>query len=262
MTSVGHNLGIVRGYDHRSYGDGFADVYDDWYADVTDVDATVRRLVELAGAGGRVLELGVGTGRLAVPMAAAGLHVVGIDASEAMLDQLRERDVDGLVESVLGDMADDLPEGPFDAVLIAYNTIFNLLGEHDQPRLFRRVAERLGPGAAFVVEAFVPDDHTGGRGDGASEVTVRSMAVDHVVLSVSVNRPDEQVYEGQFVQFTDGGVVRLRPWSIRWATPAQLDDMAIAAGLHLVERFGDMAGTPFTDDSSQHVSIYRQQAVR
>jgi SAM-dependent methyltransferase len=249
----------VRGYDHRSYGDGFADVYDDWYADVTDVDATVRRLVELAGAGGRVLELGVGTGRLAVPMAAAGLRVVGVDSSEAMLDQLRERDVDGLVDSILGDMGDGLPEGPFDAVLIAYNTIFNLLGEHDQPRLFGRVAERLAPGAAFVVEAFVPDDHTG---DGSSEVTVRSMAVDHVVLSVSVNRPDEQVYEGQFVQFTDGGAVRLRPWSIRWATPAQLDDMASAAGLQLAERFSDMAGTPFSDDSSQHVSVYRRAGAR
>ncbi len=245
----------MRGYDHRSYGDGFADVYDDWYADVTDVTATVQRMLELAGDGGRVLELGIGTGRLAVPMANAGLRVVGVDASDAMLARLRARDGDGRVEAILGDMTDLLPDGPFDAVLIAYNTIFNLLGDHDQPRLFRRVSERLGPTGAFVVEAFVPDVRTG---DGSSEVTVRSMAVDHVVLSVSVNRPDEQRFEGQFVQLTESGGVRLRPWSIRWATPAQLDDMAADAGLHLVERSGDMAGAPFTDDSRQHVSVYRR----
>jgi SAM-dependent methyltransferase len=247
----------VRGYDHRSYGDGFADVYDEWYADVTDVDATVTRMVELAGAGGRVLELGVGTGRLAVPMADAGLSVVGIDSSEAMLAKLRERDPGGLVEAVMGDITSHLPLGPFDVVLVAYNTIFNLLGEHDQPRLFREVAERLSPCGAFVVEAFVPASDGGDGSPTSSEVTVRSMAVDHVVLSVSVNRPGEQVAEGQFIQLSEGGGVRLRPWSVRWATPDQLDAMAAAAGLRLDERFGDMAGEPFTDDSAQHVSVYR-----
>lgn len=248
----------MRGYDHRSYGDGFADVYDEWYADVTDVGATVTRMVELAGAGGRVLELGVGTGRLAVPMADAGLSVVGIDSSEAMLAKLRERDPAGLVDAIRGDITSDLPVGPFDVVLVAYNTIFNLLGEHDQPRLFQHVAERLAPGGAFVVEAFVP---ASGGTDGtatSSEVTVRSMAVDHVVLSVSVNCQDRQLAEGQFVQFSQDGGVRLRPWSIRWSTPAQLDAMATAAGLRLDERFGEMTGTAFTDDSAQHVSIYRR----
>jgi len=253
---IGRSLAVVRGYDRRSYGDGFADVYDEWYADVTDVAATVARIVELAGPNGRVLELGVGTGRLAVPMADAGLQVVGIDSSEAMLAKLAERDIDGRVESILGDMIDDLPDGPFDAVLIAYNTIFNLIGDGEQQRLFQRVEARLGPNGAFVVEAFVPDF---GPGDGASEVGVRSMAVDHVVLSVSVNRPDEQLAEGQFVQFSESGGVQLRPWSIRWATPAQLNAMATSAGLRLDERAGDMAGVTFTDDSTQHVSIYRRE---
>jgi SAM-dependent methyltransferase len=248
----------VRGYDHRSYGDGFADVYDEWYADVTDVDATVARMVELAGAGGRVLELGVGTGRLAVPMARAGLSVVGIDSSEAMLAKLSERDPGQLVDAVRGDITSELPIGPFDVVLVAYNTIFNLLGEHDQPRLFRHVADRLAPGGAFVVEAFVPASEGVHGSATSSEVTVRSMAVDHVVLSVSVNNPDQQLAEGQFVQFSQDGGVRLRPWSIRWATPEQLDAMAIAAGLRLEVRFGEMAGTAFTDDSAQHVSIYRR----
>ena len=252
---VGNSLELVRGYDHRSYGDGFADVYDEWYAHVTDVEATTARLLELAGAGGRVLELGVGTGRLAIPMAEAGLRVVGVDSSEAMLSRLAERDVAGRVEVVLGDITGDLPAGPFDAVLVAYNTIFNLIGDGDQPRLYEHVADRLAPGGAFVVEAFVPGLH---GEDGSSAVTVRSMTVDQVVLSVSVNRPIDQTAEGQFIEVSEDGGVRLRPWSIRWSTIEQLDAMASAAGLRLDARFGDMAGTAFTTDSAQHVSIYRR----
>jgi len=256
---IGRSLGVVRGYDRRSYGDGFADVYDEWYADVTDVAATVACMVRIAGGGARVLELGVGTGRLALPMAEADLQVIGIDSSEAMLAKLAGRDIDGRVESILADMVDDLPDGPFDAVLIAYNTIFNLIGDGEQQRLFQQVAVRLEPHGAFVVEAFVPDF---GPGDGASEVGVRSMAVDHVVLSVSINRPEEQLAEGQFVQFSASGGVQLRPWSIRWSTPAQLDAMAATAGLQLDERMGDMSGAPFTDVSSRHVSIYRRTDAR
>lgn len=246
----------MRGYDRRSYGDGFADVYDDWYADVSDVDATVARMVALSGAGGRVLELGVGTGRLAVPMAVAGLDVVGIDSSAAMLARLSERDPEHLVESVCGDMIDDLPTRAFDTVLVAYNTIFNVLDEAGQRRLFERVAERLSPGGAFVVEAFVPGDDIVSE-ESTSAVRVRSMAVDHVVLSVSVHHPEDQFAEGQFVEFTHDGGVRLRPWSIRWATVEQLDAMAAAAGLRLDQRFADMAGAPFTEHSAQHVSVYR-----
>jgi SAM-dependent methyltransferase len=246
----------MRGYDRRSYGDSFADVYDDWYADVTDVAATVARVVELAGPGGRVLELGAGTGRLAVPLARAGLAVTGIDSSEAMLARLGDHDADGEVECLCGDMVDDLPDGPFEVVLVAYNTIFNLLDDGEQERLFERVADRLTSSGGFVVEAFVPGEHHDDAG--SSGVTVRSLAVDRVVLSVSVDRPSEQRAEGQFVELTEAGGVRLRPWAIRWATPDQLDDMAADAGLVLDQRFADMAGTPFDQDSTQHVSIYRR----
>ena len=253
------SLEEMRGYDHRSYGDGFADVYDEWYADVTDVEATCARMAELAGTDARVLELGVGTGRLAVPMAAAGLQVTGIDSSEAMLEKLAERDTDRRVDAILGDMVDDLPDGPFDAVLVAYNTIFNLVADGDQQRLFHEVARRLGPGGVFVAEAFVPDVHPDGS---ASMIDIRSMAVDHVVLSVSSHRHDDQRAEGQFIHLSESGGVRLRPWSIRWATPVQLDAMATAAGLRLADRWSDMAGAPFTDDSTQHVSVYRRAIPR
>lgn len=249
----------MQGYDRRSYGEGFADVYDDWYADVTDVDATVARIATLAGAGRRVLELGVGTGRLAVPLAAAGLAVTGIDVSESMLAKLADRDSCGSVVAICGDMVDDLPSGPFDVVLVAYNTIFNLLDEERQRACFAAVAGVLVPGGAFVVESFVPGEHTGGTaGDSsAGPVTVRSLAADRVVLSVWRDAPGDQRAEGQFIELTEAGGVRLRPWSIRWSTPAQLDAMAAAAGFALEARYADMAGGPFDEHSGQHVSVYR-----
>jgi len=244
----------VHGYDSTSYGDGFADVYDEWYADVTDVAATVERMVGLAGRGGRVLELGVGTGRLAAPMAGAGLRVVGIDSSSAMLARITLQPDGDQVTAICGDMVRDLPGGPFDACLVAYNTLFNLLDAADQQRCFQVVAERLRPGGSFVVEAIVPDPAAPAGGD----VSVRSMTADRVVLSVSDHRPGEQRTSGQFVELTEGGGVRLRPWSIRWAPPAELDAMAAAAGFALAARFADMAGAPFDDHADHHVSIYRR----
>jgi SAM-dependent methyltransferase len=243
----------MRGYDDRSYGDGFADVYDDWYSEVTDVRETVARIAALAGPGGRVLELGVGTGRLAVPMTEVGLEVVGVDSSQAMLDVLLRRDPTGVVKTIRGDMVDDLPEGPFDVALIAYNTIFNLLKEKTQRRCFEAVAQVLRPGGAFVVEAFVPES-TVLEG---SDVAVRSMTADEVVLSVSERRPSEQRASGQFIQLSESGGVRLRPWSIRWASPPELDAMATAAGFTREARMGDMAGIEFDNNSDQHVTIYR-----
>lgn len=248
----------MRGYNSDSYGDGFADVYDDWYSNVTDVDATVARMVELACAGGRVLELGVGTGRLAVPMAQAGLTVTGVDSSAAMLEQLTRRDPANTVVAVHGDMVDDLPPGPFDAALVAYNTIFNLPDEARQREFFDVVAQRLRPGGAFVVEADVPDT-SNGQG---SVVALRSMTVNQVVLSVSEQWPDEQRASGQFIQLSEEGGVRLRPWSIRWASPDQLDNMATAAGLTLESRWDDMARTTYDEQHGRHVSTYRKQVSR
>ena len=151
----------MQGYDASSYGEGFADVYDDWYQGISDVEVTVVELLDLAG-GGPVLELGVGTGRLAVPLAeaglASGLTVVGLDASAAMLARLAWRDPGNLVTTIHGDMRYDLPDGPFGLVFAAYNTLFNLTDEGAQARCFVDVAERLRPGGRFVVEAFVPDD--------------------------------------------------------------------------------------------------------
>jgi SAM-dependent methyltransferase len=248
----------MHGFDANSYGDAFADVYDDWYQGISDVDLAVVELLDLAG-GGPVLELGVGTGRIAVPLAEAGLAdgvaVVGIDASEAMLARLAWRDPGSLVTTIHGDMRYDLPDGPFALVFAAYNTLFNLTDEGAQAQCFADVHERLRPGGRFVVEAFVPDDPPR-RGD---TVTVRSLAADRVVLSVSVDDPDNQSAEGQFVELTEAGGVRLRPWSIRYSTPEQLDEYARAAELALELRWESFGRTVFDDESTRHVSVYRRR---
>lgn len=243
----------MRGYDDTSYGDAFADVYDDWYEGISDVAITVATLVDLAD-DGDVLELGVGTGRLAVPLAAAGASTVtGIDTSQAMLDRLAERDPDDLVATACCSMVGPLPTGPFDLVFVAYNTLFNLTEPAHQAACFDAVAEVLAPGGRFVVEAFVPDP---GRVTG-SDVSVRSLTADRVVLSVTVQHPDDQIAEGQFIEMTEAGGVRLRPWSIRYAGPVELDSMAGAARLHVEHRWASFARDPFDDDSERHVTVYQ-----
>ena len=247
----------MQGYGPTSYGDGFADVYDEWYAGLDDTEVAADVVGDLAHRSAadrppRVLELGVGTGRLAIPMAGRGLDVHGVDASAAMLARLRAGDPDGRVTVTTGDMVDDQPEGPFDVVVIAYNTLFNLDSAERQAACFAAVARRLHPGGAFVIEAFVPEVPPR---DGA-EIDVRSMTASEVVLSVSTHDAFRQRAEGHFVHLADGAPVRLRPWSIRYAPPGELDAMAAAAGLVLAERWADFHRHPFAEDSDRHVSVY------
>jgi len=248
----------VEGYTRSSYGEAFADVYDEWYTGISDAEVTADVVAGLAAdvAGparvGRVLELAVGTGRLARPIAARGLDVHGVDASPAMLDRLRGVDPDGRITIVLGDMVDDLPDGPFDVALIAYNSLFNLESADRQTACFAAVAARLAPGGVFVVEAFVPEDPP----RVGTVVAVRSMSAGEIVLSISDHDPAAQTAEGHLVQFVDGDRVRLRPWAVRYAAPAELDTMAAAAGFALRHRWEDFERHPFGDDSGRHVSVY------
>jgi SAM-dependent methyltransferase len=244
---------VMDGYTHSTYGDAFADVYDDWYDDVSDAAATVALLAELASRHPAlpVLELGVGTGRIAVPLAARGVAVSGVDASAAMLDRLAQRDPAGSVATHLGDMVEGLPQGPYSLVFVAFNTFFGLLTAERQQACFAAVANVLTPGGMFVVEAFVPEPRAG------SSVSVRSMTVDSVVLSVSTHDDESQTAHGHYISFTESGGVRLRPWAIRYSTVEQLDTMAADAGFVVDERWEDAQRTEFTTESPRHVTVYR-----
>ena len=240
-------------YGPSTYGESFADVYDDWYGEVSDVDATVGCIADLAGSR-PVLELGVGTGRVARPLAATGVEVWGVDASPAMLARL-----DGApVRAVVGDMA-RLPfrsNQSFGVVFAAYNTFFNLTTEADQRACLDQVAALICPGGVVAIETFVPaDDVPAGLGP----VSARAVDIDRVILSVSDHDATDQLITGQHIELRDGGPARLRPWRLRYLRPDQLDEQAGAAGLTREYRWSDWSGSPFRDDSDAQVTIYRRR---
>jgi SAM-dependent methyltransferase len=240
----------VEGYRPETYGDAIADVYDEWYPMDEEGRAAVGFLYD-ASNGGPVLELGVGTGKLAIPLAERGLAVHGVDASPAMLAKLQSKPGGDLVQTHLGDMASDLPAGPFALVYVATNTFFGLASVAEQQRAFGNVAARLGESGRFVVDAFVPDDPP----RSTSMVEVQKVFVDRVVIAVSDADIVEQLAWGQMVEISETGI-RMRPWRVRYSTPAELDAMAATAGLRVVERYATWEKDAFTDDSTNHVSVY------
>ena len=233
-----------------TYGDAFADVYDDWYQQVTDVEGTADLISDLSG-GLEVLELGVGTGRLALPIARQGVPVSGVDASPEMLKRLTARDSEGLVRSHLADMAEWLPSGPYKIIFCAYNTFFNLVGDDDQERCLSLVSDRLSADGLFIIEAFVPSNY--------SYLPTRGVESRHLsdatVLNITIREKMSGVVRGQSVQFGNNGVV-LRPWRIRIRTPDELDQIAAVHGLKLLERWQDWNQSTFTSSSDHHISVY------
>src|SRR6266540_5111748 len=155
-------------------------------------------------------------------------------------------------------MAADLPAGPYAVIYVAYNTIFNLMSAESQQRCFALAASRLSPDGVFVVEAYVPD----ARRPVGGHVDVRAVTADRVVLNVTLHDAFEQRVVGQFVELTETGGVRLRPWAIRYAAPEELDAMATSGGLALAHRWADWSGAPFTAESGYHVSVYRRWGSR
>ncbi len=244
---------MAEPYDPAAYGDHIAPVYDRWTSEL-DAGPAVELLAELAGPGGRVLELGVGTGRLALPLAACGLEVVGIEASAAMVKRLREKPGADGVAVVLGDFADVGTEGTFDLAFCAYSTMFSLPSQREQLRCLCNVAAHLVPGAHFVLECFVPDlarfrDHRA--------VTFRQVLPEGVWIDVAVHDPVEQRILAEHVILGTDGTTRY-PVHLRYAWPSELDALAVAAGLEVVDRYEDFARRPFGDRSTTHVSLYRR----
>ena len=248
----------IAGYTETTYGDSFADVYDDWYADLNDADFMVGVVATLPTHNARILELGVGTGRLITQLLEQRSQftdtIVGIDSSEAMLSVARGRSFPSHVELVCADFSRTLPDGPFDAIFVGYNTLFNLPDTDALLSCLSLVSQRLSPTGIFHVDAVMPmPDEVG------DNVTVRTMTTNEVVLSISSHNADDQRIIGQFVQFMHGGQTRLRPWSVRYWTPQQLDTHASTHGLTLLSRHGDGSGAQFTNSSPRHVSRYQRK---
>jgi len=237
-------------YSDETYGEHVAGVYDDWYSDY-DPQA-VDTLAVLAG-GGRALELGVGTGRIALPLAAKNIEVHGIDAAPSMISRLRAKAGSEHITLTQSNFADVPVEGEFALVYIVFNTFFALSTQDEQVRCFRNVAAHLSHDGCFVIEAFVPDltRFTGGQVNWATKVTA-----DEVQLDVGQHDSAAQRVISQKVVLTDGSV-RLYPVQIRYAWPSELDLMAQLAGLRLRERWGNWRREPFSSESQKHISVYQ-----
>lgn len=234
-----------------SFGEDSAEKYDEANPR-EDTLATVAFLEQLA-AGGPALELAIGTGRVALPLAARGIRVDGIDFSPAMVARLRAKPGGDQIAVTLGNFADVPVEGAYRLIFVVFNTLFNLLSQDDQVRCFENVAAHLTDGGSFVVEAFVPAYLTRLR-DG-QYVDAETIAVNEVRLDVGRHDPVRQLLEESHVVLSPDGV-RVFPIVTRYAWPSELDLMARLAGLRLKERWGGWNREPFTGASGKHVSVY------
>jgi SAM-dependent methyltransferase len=243
----------MAGFDDPAfYGDRWAAVYDEHHRQV-DPGPAVEFLAGLAG-DGRVLELAIGTGRVALPLAARGITVEGVDASAAMAERLRAKPGGESIPVTMGDMAQVPASGRFRLVYLVFNTLFGLLSQARQAECFASVARVLEPGGMFVIECFVPDL---ARFDRDQRVQARSVTEDSAVIEVSVHDKVQQRVTTQMITL-DGQGMHLRPVAIRYSWPAELDLMADRAGLRLAERHAGWDRRPFTSASDGHVSVYQR----
>ncbi|MFF5986750.1 class I SAM-dependent methyltransferase [Prauserella flavalba] len=237
----------------EAYGEALADVYDQMYPD-TETPATVEFLASLVEPGARVVELGAGTGRLAVPLAAKGLSVHAVEVSGQMLEKLRERDPQGTVKTVRADFTEHVVDGNFDLCYIVCNTLFMVPDPERQIETLRRAGEHLAPGGTLVVEVYDPAPfHQLTR----PELQIRHLAADRVMFdTISVDQANQVLMEIHTV--IGGGSVSTYAEVSRYAWPSELDLMARLAGLTTVDRFGDWERGPFTPGSQRHVTLYRR----
>jgi SAM-dependent methyltransferase len=240
------------GQDH--FGAEIARSYDESVAEMFDpavVEPAVEVLSQLAG-NGRALELAIGTGRIALPLAARGIDVSGIELSEAMVEQLRQKPGGRDLRVTIGDMASARVEGRFRLVYLVFNTIGNLTTQDEQVACFSNAAIHLAPGGCFVVEVGVPDlrrlppgeRHVVFHADGGSWGIDEYDAAAQSLVSHHLRR--------------EGCGLRHRAIPFRYVWPAELDLMARLAGMTPASRWADWHRQPFGHESTSHVSIWRK----
>jgi SAM-dependent methyltransferase len=236
-------------YDDTTYGDRISETYDAFYSGFDS--ASIELLVELAG-NGAALELGIGTGRIALPLYERGVSVQGIDASDAMLSKLRAKEHGAEIEVLTGSFAEFKIDRRFQIIYVVFNTFFGLLTQEEQVRCFKSVSEHLDPEGLFLMELFVPDltrfvDH--------QTVRTVSQSEHEIQLDVSQVDPVSQQVISHHVLLSNKGT-RLYPVKLRYAWPSELDLMAEIASLSLRHRWGSWSKEAFTKESKKHISVY------
>ena len=242
------------GNDPAAYGETIAPTYDDRFSAVQAEAPIVEFLLQHAD-GGPALELGIGTGRVALPLAARGLTVHGIDTSQAMVDRMRAKAGGGEIPVSIADFRDvPAPAREYGLVFVVFNTFFALLTQEDQVSAFCAVSEHLRPGGRFVLEAFVPDP---ARFPDGRRLATQGLVAGGVQLEASVHDAAAQRIDTNEITIAEGRTTTL-PISIRYAWPTELDLMARLAGLALEVRYASWTRAPFGSGSRAHVSVYRK----
>ncbi len=233
-----------------SFGREAADTYDEYLHGNED---EVVDFLEQRARGGPVLELAIGTGRIALPLAERGIRVDGIELSPDMVARLRAKPGGDRIAVTTGDMAGVPVDSSYPLIYIVFNSLFNLLTQDEQVQCFQNVASHLTPDGSFVVEAIVPS-FLYRLGDG-QYVEAEYIGVDQVRLDVGQHDPVAQRLDESHVLLTRDGV-RLHPIVTRYAWPSELDLMARIAGLRLRERWAGWNGEPYDAGSENLVSVY------
>ncbi|MDJ0920209.1 MAG: class I SAM-dependent methyltransferase [Henriciella sp.] len=239
-------------FESDTFGKLYADEYDKLHNPGTTT-ASVNLIAELAGSS-RLLELAIGTGRMALPLVEKGFELEGVEGSPDMVDKMRAKPGGADIPVLIADMADFEIGRSFEFAFLVFNTLFNLTSQAAQVQCFQSVARHLEPGGRFLVETFVPDLT---RFDEYQALRTKHIGAGSVWLEAVEHDPVEQVFNFQRVRITDSGV-RLAPLVMRYAWPQEIDLMAELAGLQLEARWGGWAREPFTADSKMHVSLYRK----
>ena len=234
-----------------SFDEAAAEVYYD-VSQRGDEMATVAFLEQLAR-GGPALELAIGTGRIALPLAARGIRVDGIDFSSAMVAQLRAKPGGARIAVTIGNFADVAVKGTYRLIYLVFNTLFNLLSQDEQVRCFENVADHLTDDGCFVVEAYVPAFLH--RLHNNQYVDAEAIRVDEVRLDVLRHDMARQMIEESHVSLSAAGI-HLNPVVQRYAWPSELNLMARIAGLRLKQRWAGWTRERFTSTSSNCVSVY------
>jgi SAM-dependent methyltransferase len=222
-----------------------------------DEEAAVAFLAGLAG-GGPALELGIGAGRIALPLAAHGIPVVGVDISRRTVAQMRSKSGGRKMRVVIGDFTEVPVEGKYRLIYVVWNTFFNLPTQEAQLRCFENVAAHLTDDGHFVVEAYVPTFLYRLRND--QHVDAECIEVDRVCLDVLRHDPAKQMIEENHVRLSRSGI-EFGPVVQRYAWPSELDLMARLAGLQLKSRWRGWKGEVFDAKSDMHVSVYSHAAI-
>lgn len=241
--------------DCAEYGERIAEIYGDRYK-TPDPSHAIKAITEFCSTRPEpILELGIGTGRIALPVSDCGIEVHGIDASQSMLSRLREKDVERRIKAEIGDFREIRMPGPYSLIYAAWNTFFFLRTQDEQIQCFRNAAKLLTSTGCFAIECFVPDMNRLKNNQSFETLSAES---NHVWLAASTHQAIEQTISRTEI-FIDATTTNCYPVHMRYAWPSEIDLMARLAGLRLSSRWGDWDKSLFTSSSTKHVSFFTKE---